>query len=196
MRRSTLALAAALALVAGTDARPRPAPPPAAGENPVAALEPLLGVWGLPADVVAQRPELAERVVHDYAWTVGENALRVREGYLAGAPEASELDGLVYWHPQREELQLTAVAGHGAGEGRLFQGTYRALDDGRIERVYEVFYRTPEDMPGAELGGTSRRYREVYTIAGDALAATLEWWRDEAWRPFGPGTYALVRLDG
>ena len=181
-----------LALVCLPPVSPEPAPP---SVNPLALLEPLLGTWGVPAEVAAQRPELAARVVHDYAWTVGENALRVREGYVEGARDAAELEGLVVWHPAEERVELVAVAGHGERQVRLFQGVYRALDDGRIEREYEVFYRSPADMPGEELGGISRRYRELYAVDGDRLEATLEWWRDGRWQPFGPGRYALERRD-
>lgn len=164
-------------------------------QNPLAALEPLLGAWGAPPAALEQRPELEHRVIHDYSWTVGENALRVRESYSIDAPDEAEFEGLVYLHPDTGELGMIGVAGRGEGQGRLFQCTYRVLEDGRIERDYEVFYRTPADMPAAELGGTSRRFREVYTIEGDTLAATLDWWRDGAWQPFGPGTYELVRRD-
>ena len=183
---------ALLTLVALSTAPPEPTAP---APNPLAALEPLLGTWGVPADVFAQRPELAGRVVHDYAWTVGENALCVREGCTGADAETAELQGLVVWHPAEERIELVAVAGHGEGQGRLFQGVYRALDDGRIEREYEVFYRSAADMPGEELGGISRRYREVYAVDGDRLEATLEWWRDGRWQPFGPGRYALERRD-
>lgn len=182
-----------LGLLALTSLIPSATPTDPGDGNPLAALEALLGIWGIPDEVIAQRPELAERIVHDYAWTVGENALRVREGYLAGEADSADLEGILYWHPEAERLEFTAVAGHGLDQGRLFRGVYRVLADGRIERDYEVFYRNAADTPGEELGGLSRRYREVYTIDGDSLSATLDWWRDGAWQPFGPGGYALVR---
>jgi hypothetical protein len=161
------------------------AEPGAAHDVSLAALAPLLGAWSPAED--------AGRVVHDYQWTVGRQAMRLREGYARGAAEQAELDGTIYGDPAAGSIGFVAVAGPGVGQGRLFRGSYRALPDGRIERVYTVHYRTAADTPGEELGGTSRRYREVYTIAGDRLDATLEWWREGAWQPFGPGKYALVR---
>lgn len=162
--------------------------PPVAGaarDGSLQGLRPLVGAWG--------PKEAPDRIVHDYRWTVGEQALRMREGFARGEAERADLDGTVFFSPEHGQIEFVAVAGRGAGEGRLFRGEYRVLDDGRIERVYSVFYRTPADTPDEELGGLERRYREVYTIDGDALAATLEWWRDGRWQAFGPGEYSLVR---
>jgi hypothetical protein len=192
MRRLSVVLALAVATLHFASPRALAA---ADGENPLSGLAPLLGRWGVPPAVAEARAELQGRVVHDYAWTVGQNALRVRESYALGDAAGAELQGLVYWHPGTGALELRAVAGPGAEQGRVFVGEYRVLADGRIERVYDVHYRTPEDTPGEELGGSVRRYREVYTIEGDALTATLEWWRDGAWQPFGPGEYSLVRIE-
>jgi hypothetical protein len=149
------------------------------------ALRPLLGAWG--------PREAEDRVVHDYRWTVGEQAMRLREGFPLGHQDDAELDGTIFWSPERGRIEFVATAGKEKGQGRLFRGAYRVLDDGRIERVYTVHYRTPADTPGEELGGLDRRYREVYTVTSDEIAATLEWWRDGRWQPFGPGTYSLVR---
>lgn len=161
------------------------APPSADGERDgsLHVLGPLLGAWG--------PREAPNRIVHDYRWTVGGQAMRIREGFAVGEAETAELDGTVFWSPEHGRIEFVAVAGE--DQGRLFRGEYRELDDGRIERVYTVFYRTAADTPGEDLGGLERRYREVYTIDGDALKATLEWWRDGRWQPFGPGKYELVR---
>lgn len=156
-------------------------------EGSLDGLRPLLGGWG--------PREAKDRIVHDYRWTVGEQAMRMREGFAVGHPEGAELDGTVFWSPERGRIEFVAVAGKDKSQGRLFRGEYRLLDDGRIERVYTVHYRTLADTPGEELGGLERRYREVYTIEGDALTATLDWWRDGRWQPFGPGQYALVRRE-
>lgn len=161
------------------------APTSTTREGSLDGLRPLLGAWG--------PREAKDRIVHDYRWTVGEQAMRMREGFAVGHPEDAELDGTVFWSPERGRLEFVAVAGKDKSQGRLFRGDYRVLDDGRIERTYTVHYRTLADTPGEELGGLERRYREVYTIEGDALTATLEWWRDGRWQPFGPGQYALVR---
>ncbi len=163
------------------------------GVAALAALAPLHGSWSPPPD--AEGGPGADFVVHAYEPTVGGMALRLREGYPAGAPERAELDGLIWWDPATGRIEFAAVGGRGAGQGRLFRGEYRALADGAIERVYEVVYRTAADTPGEELGGTTRRYRERYTVEGDVLRATLEWRRDGAWRPFGPGTYTLRRRE-
>jgi len=171
----------------------------AAGQGPSAAnpldeVAWLIGSWAVPPEVVATQPELAGHIVHDYAWTVGVNAMRVRESFRAGAAEESEVDGIVYWDPATRRIEFVAVGGHGREQGRLFRGEYRLLAGGEVERIYDVFYRTPADMPGEELGGNSRRYREVYRLEEGRIFATLDWWRDGAWRPFGPGTYELVRV--
>lgn len=166
-----------------------PASSAPAGSAPVslALLEPLVGAWGPPGD--AGEGE----VVHDYAWTVGGQALRLREGYRTGQADEAELDGLVFCDPAGAKIEFIAVAGHGAGQGRTFRGEYRVLQDGRIERVYDVTYRTLADVPLEEQGGLSRRFREVYAVDGERLEATLEWWRDGAWQPFARGRYELVR---
>ena len=176
-----------------------PASSAPAGSAPVslALLEPLVGAWGPPGG------EGVDQVVHDYAWTVGGQALRLREGYRAGHADGAELDGLVFCDPAGAKIEFVAVAGHGAGQGRTFRGEYRVLPGGQIERVYDVTYRSLSDVPGTgvpgadvppeEQGGLSRRFREVYAIDGERLAATLEWWRDGAWQPFAGGRYELVR---
>jgi hypothetical protein len=82
-------------------------------------------------------------------------------------------------------VQFVAVAGHGDGEGRYFEGEYQRLADGRIERTYDVFYRTATDTPGDQFGGTRRRYRDTYVVTGDSIGSTLTWFHEGAWRPFG-----------
>ncbi len=164
---------------------------------PLDGLQSLVGRWGAPAAAAARRPELADRVIHDYGWMVGRNALRLRESYRPGEPEAAQLEGIIYWNPASETIEFVAVAGHGPGQGRVFEGEYRLLADGSVERVYQVFYRTLEDIPAEEMGGMSRRYREVYQpVTPDSTRATLDWWIDGAWRPYGPGVYHLVRVQG
>ncbi len=165
--------------------------------SPLAFLEPLIGQWvpNVPDSVLRQRPELRNIVAHSYAWSVGRNAVRLRENYVRGRPDESELDGQIYWDPSKQLVQFVAVAGPAEDQGRVFHGEYRRLSDGRIERVYDVQYRTKSDMPGEELGGTRRRYREVYTIESrDALSFTLNWWRDGRWQPFATGRYSLTRV--
>lgn len=160
----------------------------------LAGLEALVGAWSPPAAVQASRPRYRGHVVHAYAWTVGRQAMRLREGFTLGHPDEALLDGLVYWDPATERIEFVAVAGPGPGEGRFFHGEYHLLEDGSIERIYDVFYRTLEDMPGEELGGSRRRYREVYIpITADSMDSTLEWWMDGAWRPYNRGRYAVVR---
>ncbi len=171
-----------------------------AAGNPLAFLAPLVGEWApnVADSILRQRPELKNLVAHHYVWTVGRNAIRLRENYARGKPDESELDGLIYWDPTKQLVEFVAVAGHADGQGRLFHGEYTRLSDGRIERVYDVQYRTKADTPGEELGGTRRRYREVYTVESrNVLAFTLEWWRDGRWQSFGygPGKYVLTRLN-
>ncbi len=167
--------------------RAETSPPEPARARPVAVevLAPLLGSW-TPADQPA-------RVVHRYDWSVGRQSMRLREGVPADATQSPQLEGTIFGDPATGEIDFVAVGGPGEGQGRLFRGGYRVLDDGRIERVYTVTYRTPADTPGESLGGITRRYREVYTVDGDRLDATLDWWRDGTWQPFGPGRYSLVR---
>ncbi len=167
-------------------AAPRSAAAQIPSDSVLRGLAPLIGAWS-----PSGRPEV---VVHEYSWTVGVNAIRIRENFPPGRAADAELVGLVYWNPALERIELIAVAGHGSGQGRMFSGEYRVLADGRIERVYDVFYRTLTDTPAEELGGASRRYREIYRWpAPDSLVATLDWWHQGSWRPFGPGTYTLVR---
>jgi hypothetical protein len=165
--------------------------------NPLAMLQPMIGEWApvVPDSVLQRRPQLRNQVVHGYQWTVGQNAIRLREGYPRGEETRSELDGLIYWDPSRQQVLFVAVAGHGEGAGRLFYGEYTRLSDGRIERVYDVHYRTRGDMPGEEFGGTRRRYREIYTLTPDGRAdAQLDWWHEGRWQPFGPGHYSMKRI--
>lgn len=177
-----------LTLTTAAFAQPRATQP----DSTLVGLSRLVGEWA-PGPRVARRA--GEPVVHDYSWTVGGKALRMRENYKLGGPEHAEVDGLVFWNPALERIQFVAVGGHGPGQGRYFEGEYRVLADGAVERVYDVYYRTLADTPGEELGGGRRRYREVYRwVTPDSLQATLDWWRDGRWQPFGPGVYTLVRV--
>ena len=55
-------------------------------------------------------------------------------------------------------------------------------------------WRTLADMPGEELGGSRRQYRDVWAPDGpDAITHTLEWWHEGRWQPYARGTYRLVR---
>lgn len=156
-------------------------------DSTLAFLRPMVGAWsplGLPDSLARLDPPI---VGHEYAWTVGGMALRIRESFRRGGGEEAQLQGLVYWDPATERVEFVAVAGHAAGQGRLFRGEYRQLQDGTIERVYDVFYRTAADMPGGAHGGSRRRFRERYRFdTPDRIASTLEWFHDGAWRGFGP----------
>jgi hypothetical protein len=167
-----------------TQTSPRP-------DSTVAGLERLIGLWA-PA---AAGDRDGKRIAHDYSWTVGGKAVRIRENYSLGNPDAAELDGMVLWNPATERVEFIAVAGHGPDQGRYFEGEYLFRADGAVERVYDVFYRTLADTPGEQLGGARRRFREVYRWAGpDTVHATLDWWRAGRWQPFGPGRYTVVRV--
>jgi hypothetical protein len=161
-------------------------------------LTPLVGAWhplGLPDSIARLDPPV---VGHSYQWTVGRKAMQLREIYRLGSEADAQLQGMVYWNPASERVEFVAVAGHGPGEGRLFTGEYRQLSDGSIERTYDVFYRTAADTPGDHLGGSRRRYREVYRFgAPDSIAATLEWFHGGEWRPFGGfARHSFKRIPG
>ena len=152
-------------------------------DSSLSFLAPLIGAWR-----PLQVPDSIGRTVvaHEYRWTVGKRAVEIREGFRRGHADSSQLHGLVYWNPATERVEFVAVAGHGDGEGRFFVGEYRLLEDGTIQRTYDVFYRTLADMPGEAYGGSRRRYREVYRfVTPDSIASTLDWFHDGAWRGFG-----------
>lgn len=183
-----------LALVLGVPL-PAVAQRPTTPDSTIRFLAPLVGRWrpGVPSAQTNRRP-LADLVVHAYEWTVGGMTLRLREGYRGDAPGDAELDGLIYWNPATEKVEFVAVAGHNPGQGRTFFGEYLRLADGAIERTYTVTYRTLADTPGEELGGRTRRYRETYRmVTADSIEASLDWWRDGRWQPFGPGKFTVVR---
>lgn len=160
-------------------------------DSTLRGLEPLMGSWGAPLSVTRVPPN---HVVHHYAALVGGKALRIRESFPLGRPDDAELDGLVFWNVATQRIEFVAVAGKGVGQGRSFVGEYHVRADGGVERVYDVHYRTAADTPGEELGGTRRRYREIYRAVGkDSIEATLDWWLKGQWQPFGPGKYLLVR---
>ncbi len=194
--RTLLSILSALGLLGMTASTPvRPAPEPQ-GQGVLSFLEPLIGSWAPDADeaLLRRRPELRDQIVHHYEWMVGRQAIRILEGYPRGRPDDAELQGMIYWDPATQRAEFIAVAGHDEGQGRLFRGEYLRLSDGRIERVYDVHYRTPADMPGEELGGTRRRYREIHTIGEEGrVSVTLDWWRDGRWQPFAIGRYAMKR---
>ena len=156
-------------------------------DSSLAFLGPLVGMWRplhVPDSIARLDPPV---VAQDYRWTVGRKALVHRERFRKGQPESSALTGLVFWNPATERVEWVAVAGAGEGEGRFFSGEYRLLENGAIEREYDVFYRAPADVPGDAFGGLRRRYRETYRlVTPDSIATTLEWFHDGAWRPFGP----------
>jgi hypothetical protein len=183
-----------------------PGSDPPAGAGVAQALDPtlrpfafLVGRWGIPPGdpVLEQRPALADMVILEIAPMVGGKALRYREHVPDRGAGEAELEGLVWWSPPGERVELLAVAGREDGQGRMFTGTLTPLADGRVEKVYDVYYRTLADTPGEELGGSRRRFREVWAARGpDVLTHSLEWWRDGRWQPWARGRYSLVRWDG
>jgi hypothetical protein len=62
----------------------------------------LIGLWA-PA---AAGDRDGKRIAHDYSWTVGGKAVRIRENYSLGNPDAAELDGMVLWNPATETGSL------------------------------------------------------------------------------------------
>lgn len=172
-------------------------PAPIVTADDLGGLDFMTGRWWIPrgAPVLTQNPALADVVILEVLPIVGGNALRVREHTPVDGPaDDAEVEGIIYWDPAEERLEFVAVGGRGEGQGRLFVGEYRVLADGRVERVYDVHYRTAADMPAEDWGGSRRRYREVYAPDGpDALTHSLEWWVGGEWRPFGQGRYRLER---
>lgn len=161
------------------------------------ALAFLVGRWRVPAGdpALEQVPELAELDIVTATWTVGGKAMRWLDHVAEDG--TAEAEGLIFWDPALEEIRFVGVGGPGEGQGRLFVGTWTPLADGRVERRYDVFYRTLADMPGEELGGSRRRYRDVWAADGaDALTHTLEWWHEGRWQTYARGSYRLVRSDG
>lgn len=187
MRVIRLLLIGALAL----SARPVSAQ---ALDSTLAPLAGLLGGWMVPDQVAAQRPELAGQYIVHASPVVGGHAIRYREHVPFGEPAVAELEGLIVWHPAEEHYRLFAAAGRGDPGGRIFVGTLTPLADGRIEKVYDVYYRTAADVPGEEHGGLRRRYREIieFPTVG-RMVFTLDWWVDGRWQPFGAGRYELGR---
>lgn len=160
------------------------------------ALDFMTGRWWIPRgeEVLTRNPELTDVVILEVTPIVGGHAMRVLEHTPVTGPADAEVDGMIYWDPAEERLEFVAVGGRAEGQGRLFVGEYRALADGRVERVYDVHYRTAADMPAEDRGGSRRRYREVYAPDGpDGLTHSLEWWVGGEWRPFGQGRYRLER---
>lgn len=184
--------------IAGT-AVPTRTPGPMSVQSPdstMAALAFLAGDWVVDSTtgVFAQNPQLRGMIIMQYTWIVGQKAMRLREQLRPGQADSAELEGMIYWDPAEERIEMIAVAGKGPGQGRVFVGEYRPLADGRVERIYDVHYRTLTDTPGEQFGGSRRRYREVLDGSSpDRLTFTLEWWRNGRWEPFGRGNYALVR---
>jgi hypothetical protein len=147
--------------------------------------------------VFTQNPDLRGMIVAQFTWIVGQKAFRFKENLRPDEGDGAELEGMVHWNPATEKVELVAVAGKGPGQGRLFVGEYRALADGRVERIYDVYYRTPADMPAESLGGSRRRYREILDgSTPNRIDFTLEWWLYGQWQQFRRGNYSLVRRGG
>ena len=165
-------------------------------DETIAAIAFLEGRWRVPSadSALQQYPELAELDIVEATWVVGGKAMRWRDHVQPNG--VAEAEGLVYWDPALEKIRFVGVGGPGEGQGRLFVGTWTPLADGRVERLYDVYYRTLADTPGEELGGSRRRYRDVWAADGpDTIIHTLEWWHEERWQPYARGDYRLVRAD-
>lgn len=193
-----IALAVGVPALAGPSLAAQSPPPTVVPDSTMRALAFMTGRWRVPAGdpILAQHPELADLAIIDARWAVGGKAIRYREHASSDDANGALLDGLIYWNPATERIEFVAVAGPGAGQGRLFVGAFTPLADGRVEKIYDVFYRTLADTPGEELGGARRRYREVLEPAGpDRLVHSLEWWLDGRWQRYARGHYELVRAE-
>jgi hypothetical protein len=171
------------AVVAAFAAGPLTAQTPSAvvPDSTVAGLAFLEGRWRIAAGdpALQQYPELAELDIVQATWVVGGKAMRWLDH--VGPDGTAEAEGMIYWDPAVEKIRFVGVGGPGEGQGRLLVGTWTPLADGRVERLYDVYYRTLADMPGEELGGSRRRYRDVWAADGpDAITHTLEWWHEGA----------------
>ncbi len=169
-------------------------------DSSLALLRPLIGRWR-PLVVISTSAQSAGAsiVAEEYRWVVGGKAIRYVENYPLAHPDSAQVQGLIYWNPATERVEFVSVAGTGPGQGHLYQGEFHELADGDVERVFEGFYRTPEDIPGDSFGGMRRRYRQrFHIITADSVAFTLEWFHDGAWRPFGGqrASNTLVRIPG
>jgi len=167
-------------------------------DSTLAFMRPLIGHWR-PVIVYGASPGDTTTIVAEaYRWTVGGKAIHYLENYPLGQPDSAQVDGMVYWNPAAERVEFVGVAGRGPGQGRLYQGEYRELDDGTIERVFDGYYRTLADIPAETLGGFHRRYRQRFRfVTPDSLEYQLDWFHDGAWRPFGRfARNALVRIPG
>jgi hypothetical protein len=175
-------------------------PPPVRGylnDSALALLKPLIGRWR-PTTVLnpSAYPPGTTIVAEDYRWTVAGKAIRYRENYPLPLVDSANVDGLIYWNPATERVEFVGVSGRGVGQGHLYLGEYHLLADGTVERVFEGFYRTLDDVPGDSYGGLRRRYRQKFTFfTPDSVGFVLEWFHDGAWRPLGQfARNTLVRI--
>ncbi|MBT8078108.1 MAG: hypothetical protein KJO31_05995 [Gammaproteobacteria bacterium] len=157
----------------------------------------LIGNWADPEELEeAQKSGTAVPIQQSYQWGPRRMLLRVYEN-LAQSFTRDALDpvleGMVVWDHAVEGYRYMASTRY----GWTFDGQFRALDDGRIERSYEVHYAKGEQyIPEPDLGGQVRRFREIYNFDGnDRVRISLELWKDDKWSEFGPGHYDAVRVD-
>lgn len=166
-------------------------------DSSLAFLKPFLGRWRPVVTYAPPGQSAPARVVaEDYRWAVGAKAILYRENYPFPAEDSAQVVGMIYWNPSTERVEYLGVSGTGVGQGHLYQGEYHELEDGSVERVFEGFYRTLEDIPGDAFGGTRRRFRQRFEfVTPDTIAYQLEWFHNGAWRPFGRfARNTLVRL--
>jgi hypothetical protein len=155
-------------------------------DSSLALLRPLIGRWRPLMVVGPSVPEGETLVAEEYRWVVGGKAIHYFENFLLSRPDSAQVDGLIYWNPATERVELVAVAGSGVGQGHLYTGEFHQLEDGTLERVFDGFYRSREDIPADAFGGMRRRYRQRFQFfTADSVGFSLEWFHDGAWRPFG-----------
>lgn len=141
-------------------------------DEPLKSLEFYIGRWGLSKEdpMVQKRPQLADLRVIDFEWGDGRQLIRSKTGIYGKEQKIPFSEGIITYNPLSEKLVWVEYQFYNK---ILFEGEYVPLTDGKVQRVYTVYYAEGYDaIPLPELEGWTRKFRETFIPTSDD---TIDW---------------------
>lgn len=169
--------------------------------DPSAPFVPLIGEWMIDpeSELVRSAPperreELLSIVGLAFAWgDTAQSTVEIREIYPIDEPKQARGYGIAVWNPVDQLHHFMAA---NTEQDFYFEGYLQVLEDGAVQRVYEVFYGADRSqIPGENEPGWTRRFRDTYRVDGDAMEQRVEIFWNGGWRPFSGGAFTLIRRE-
>ncbi|MEQ9426545.1 MAG: hypothetical protein RJQ09_19135 [Cyclobacteriaceae bacterium] len=163
-------------------------------EEPLKSLEYYMGIWIPPLNhpMTTNNPKMAHLQVIAFEWGAQKKVIKSTTGIISDEYNIPFSEGTITYNPLTKKIVWLEYQYDG---DLLFEGEYKPLADGSMERLYTVYYvEGDKTIPNPQEGGWTRLYRETFTpFHQDTIAWKTETYIGEKWIKAGSDGFKAVR---